>query len=77
MGDMKTAQPKLALSNNIDGLSPLELLRRIPVAAAAKHNGVHVDTFKKNYAHLIKRVGKRLLTVTVHDAIMLPPPDTS
>jgi hypothetical protein len=38
---------------------------------------VHVDTFKKNYPHLLKRIGKRLLAVTVYDAIVLPPPDTS
>jgi hypothetical protein len=68
---MKT---KSALPISIAGLTPFELAQRIPVAAAAKHNGVHVDTFKKAYAHLLKRVGKRRLMVTVYDAIVLPPP---
>jgi hypothetical protein len=63
-----------ALPSSVAGLSPLELARKIPLADAAKHNGVHVDTFKKAYAHLLKRVGKRRLFVTLHDAIVLPPP---
>jgi hypothetical protein len=62
------------LPASIAGLSPLELARKISLADAAKHNGVHVDTFKKAYAHLLKRVGKRRLMVTVYDAIVLPPP---
>jgi hypothetical protein len=60
----------------IAGLTPLELARNIPVADAAAHNSVHVETFKKNYAHLLKRIGKRRIFVTLYDAIMLPPPDT-
>jgi hypothetical protein len=63
-----------AFPSDVAGLSPLELTRKIPLADAAKHNGVHVDTFKKRYAHLLKRVGQRRLMVTVHDAIVLPPP---
>ena len=65
------------LPANLTGLSPLELARKIPLADAAAHNGVHSDTFKKAYAHLLKRVGKRRFMVTVYDAIMLPPPNTS
>jgi hypothetical protein len=72
MGSMKTKP--LALPSGVVGLSPLELTRKIPLADAAKHNGVHVDTFKKSYAHLLRRVGKRRLMVTVYDAIVLPPP---
>jgi hypothetical protein len=68
---MKT---KPALPFSIAGLSPLELTRKIPLADAAKHNGVHIDTFKKAYPHLLKRVGKRRLMVTIHDTIVLPPP---
>ena len=75
MGSMKTKAS--ALPSTLAGLSPLELARKIPLADAAAHNGVHVDTFKKAYAHLLKRVGKRRLMVTLHDAILLPPPDTS
>jgi hypothetical protein len=74
MASMKTARPDRPIPFKIDGLTPLELLKRIPVAKAAAHNSMHVDTFKKNYAHLIKRVGKRLLMVTVRDTIELPPP---
>jgi len=69
-----------ALPATIAGLTPMELNKKIPVADASAHNGVHVETFKKHYPHLIKRIGKRRLFVTVHDAIMLPPPsapDTS
>jgi len=62
---------------DIAGLSPLELARKIPVAEAAKFNGVHVQTFLKRYRHLVRRIGERRLFVTVHDAIVLPPPDTS
>jgi hypothetical protein len=65
------------LPASIAGLSPLELMRKIPVADAAAHNGIHIDTFKKNFPHLLKRIGKRRLGVTVYDAIMLPPPNTS
>ena len=67
----------VTLPSSVVGLSPLELARKIPLADAAKHNGVHVDTFKKAYAHLLRRVGKRRLMVTVYDAIVLPPPNTS
>jgi hypothetical protein len=72
MNSMKTKP--LALPSGAAGLSPLELTRKIPLADAAKHNGVHIDTFKRAYAHLVKRVGKRRLMVTVYDAIVLPPP---
>jgi hypothetical protein len=68
----KTPAP---LPSSLDGLTPLELARKIPVAQAAAHNSIHVETFKKNYAHLLKRIGKRGIFVTVHDAIALPPPD--
>jgi hypothetical protein len=64
-----------ALPSSVVGLSPLELAQKIPLADAAKYNGVHVDTFKRAYAHLLKRVGKRRLMVTVYDAIVLPPPN--
>jgi hypothetical protein len=32
---------------------------------------------KKNFPHLIRKIGKRRLGVTLYDAILLPPPDTS
>jgi hypothetical protein len=70
-----------ALPTDIAGLTPLELARKIPVREAAAFNSVHVETFKKRYPHLLRRIGERRIFVTVHDAIMLPPapesPDTS
>ena len=51
--------------------------RRIPVAEAAAFNGIHVQTFLKRYRHLVRRIGERRLFVTVHDTIVLPPPDSS
>jgi hypothetical protein len=71
----KKRQP--ALPTDIAGLTPLELARKIPVREAAAFNSVHVETFKKRYPHLLRRIGERRIFVTVHDAIMLPPPDTS
>ena len=43
---------------------------------AAEINSVHVDTFKKNFGHLIRKIGKRRLGVCLYDAIVLPAPDT-
>ena len=68
---------KIAVPASIAGLTPLELARKIPVAEAAAFNSVHVETFKKRYPHLVRRIGERRLFVTVHDTIMLPPPDSS
>lgn len=73
---MKKTRP--ALPADIAGLTPLELARKIPVREAAAFNSVHVETFKKRYKHLIRKIGERRLFVTIHDAIVLPPPpDTS
>ena len=74
---MKTARQKSILPTSVAGLTPLELAQKIPVADAAAHNDIHVDTFKKNFPHLIRKIGKRRLAVTLYDAIMLPPPNTS
>jgi hypothetical protein len=59
---------------SIADFTPLELARKIPVREAAAFNSVHVETFKKRYPHLIKRIGERRLFVTLRDAITLPPP---
>jgi hypothetical protein len=79
MGGMKKKlKLSTALSADIAGLTPLELARKIPVREAAAFNSVHVETFKKRYPHLLRRIGERRIFVTVHDAIVLPPPpDTS
>jgi hypothetical protein len=73
---MKT-KAKSNLPANLAGLTPMELARKIPVREAAAFNSVHVETFKKRYPHLIRRIGERRLFVTMRDAITLPPPDTS
>jgi len=75
--DVGTMTKKPALPTSIAGLSPLELARKIPVAEAAKINSVHVETFKKRYGHLLRKVGQRRFFVVLRDAILLPPPDTS
>lgn len=72
IGGMKT--PISAFSTSAHGLSPLELKRKITTKAAAELNGVSEDTFKRNYRHLIKRIGPRRLAVELGDAINLPPP---
>ena len=72
-----TKKRQSPLPDSVAGLTPLELTRRIPVAEAAAFNGIHVQTFLKRYRHLVRRIGERRLFVTVHDAIVLPPPDTS
>jgi len=70
-----TKKPQLPLPTSVAGFTPLELAQKIPVAKAAEMNSVHVETFKKRYPHLVKRIGERRLFVSLRDAIMLPPPD--
>ena len=60
----------------LSDLSPLERLRKIKVNEAAALNNVHPSTFRRNYGHLIKRIGQRTDVVTVEDAVTLPPPET-
>jgi hypothetical protein len=69
-------KPPPLLPASAASLTPLELARKIPVMDAAAHNGMHVETFKRHYAHLLKRIGARRIYVSVYDAIMLPPPNT-
>ena len=47
------------------------LRRTISVQEAAAMNGLHEDTFRKHFSHLIKRVGPRLDRVTLGDAIAI------
>jgi hypothetical protein len=68
---------KPTLPASVAGLTPLELARKIPVMEAAAYNSMTAETFKKHYRHLVRRIGERRLFVTVHDAIVLPPPDSS
>jgi len=57
-------------------LTPAERRRKVSVQEAARINAIHVSTFRRNHAHLIKRVGKRRQAVELGDAIDLPPPPT-
>jgi hypothetical protein len=47
------------------------LRRKISVQQAAAMVGVHEDTFRKHFGHLIKRVGPRLDRVALGDALAI------
>jgi hypothetical protein len=73
MAHMRTKrQTTSTLPISLSGLTPLELARKIPLADAARFNNVHIDTFKKNFPHLIRKIGKRRLAVVLYDALVLP-----
>jgi hypothetical protein len=73
MKKKRTAPPA-----SIVGLTPMELNRKIPLAEAARLNSIHIQTFRKRYPHLLRRIGERRWFISLHDAITLPPPpDTS
>jgi hypothetical protein len=55
--------------NNLPVLTALELERHIPIAEAAQIKGVSVDTFKRKYGHLIRRVSTRRIAVKVRDLL--------
>ena len=55
-------------------LTPLERHQKISVEKAAALNDVCEKTFRKNYPHLIRKVGRRRDTVELGDAIDLPLP---
>ena len=57
------------------GFTPMELNQRLPLAEAAALNKFKdPESFKKNYPHLVRRIGKRRQIVTLYDALVLPPP---
>jgi hypothetical protein len=58
----------------LDELSPIDRYRKVSVQYAAEYNDLSEDAFRRNYSHLIRRVGKRKQAVTVADMILLPPP---
>jgi hypothetical protein len=47
------------------------LRRKISVQEAASMVGVHEDTFRRHFGHLIRRVGPRLDRVTLGDALAI------
>jgi hypothetical protein len=55
-------------------LTPLERRRKISVAWAAEFNDLSESTFRRAYAHLIRKVSARRDVVELGDAIDLPPP---
>jgi hypothetical protein len=57
----------------LGSFSALELERIIPVPQAADINNQHEDTFRRNFPHLIRKIGKRKTGVKLRDAITLPP----
>ena len=58
---------------SLAALTPLERHQKISVEKAAALNDVCEKTFRKNYPHLIRKVGRRRDTVELGDAIDLPP----
>jgi hypothetical protein len=54
-------------------LPPAERRRKVSVQEAARINAIHESTFRRNFGHLIKRVGKRRQAVELGDALDLPP----
>jgi hypothetical protein len=73
---MKTLDALLGPLAKLDlaQLGPLALKKKVSVSDAAAINDVHPATFKRHYAHLIKKIGKRREVVELGDAINLPPP---
>jgi hypothetical protein len=62
------------LPPSLAGFTPMELNRRLPVAEAAALNRYKdPESFRKQFPHLIRKIGKRKLFVTLYDALMLPP----
>jgi hypothetical protein len=64
-------KPPLSISS---ALTPLDLKRKISIRQAAELNGVSEEFFKRNYRHLIRKIGPRRVAVELGHAISLPPP---
>lgn len=50
-------------------LSALDLEKHISVAAAAEFKNISVDTFKRHYSHLIRKVSPRRDAVKLRDLL--------
>ena len=57
---------------HVRNFTALELEKIIQVFEAAGLNNQHEDTFRRNFPHLIRKVGKRKTGVKLRDAITLP-----
>jgi hypothetical protein len=53
----------------LPSLSALDLEKHISVKQAAEMKGVSRDTFKRHYAHLIRKVSPRRNTVKLRDLL--------
>jgi len=62
---------------NIPLPEAVALRRQISVQEACTMVGVHEDTFRKHYSHLIKRVGPRLQRVALGDVLAIGQPKTA
>jgi hypothetical protein len=57
------------LGTTLPKLTALELERHISVAQAAEFKNISEDTFKRRFAHLIRKQGLRRSTVKIRDLI--------
>jgi hypothetical protein len=55
-------------------LSPIERRRKISVAEAARLANLSEGSFRKHFAHLIRKIGPRRDVVELGHALDLPPP---
>jgi hypothetical protein len=56
-------------TNTLPSLSALELEKHVSVPEAAKIKGISPDTFKRHYAHLIRKVSPLRNTVKLRDLV--------
>jgi hypothetical protein len=59
----------LPASTFAEKLSALDLERHISVPEAAKFKGISPDTFKRHFAHLIRKTSPRRNTVKMRDLL--------
>jgi hypothetical protein len=64
----KDIRPKLDV-----GLSPLELMRIVPLREAARLSGLSLRTLHTSFRDKFVHLSKRRLGMRVRDALMLPP----
>jgi hypothetical protein len=69
---MFAAMQTKPITHNTARLSPLDLCRKISVREAAELNGISEATFRRHYAHLIRKISARRDAVTLRDAVDLP-----
>jgi hypothetical protein len=65
---MGTIRPEVT-GRSSSTLSAIELERHVSVPEAARIKGISPDTFKRHYAHLIRKASPRRNTVKLRDLI--------